>query len=82
MITNEIHKDVPKFECEICGLKLDIKRTNDLIIFAHGEIGNSTGKNHAFREIKQTIYIHKQCMKLLINNKFGKIVRKYFNDSI
>jgi hypothetical protein len=82
MMAKEIHDHIPNFACEICGLKLDENKMKDLIIFARGEIGNEMGQTLAFRESTHTIYIHKQCMKLLINTKFGKLIRNYFNNSI
>ena len=82
MMAKEIHDNIPNFACEICGLKLDENKMKDLIIFSRGEIGNDLKKNLAFRENTHTIYIHKQCMKLLINTKFGKLIRNYFNNSI
>jgi len=82
LIVNEFHNSIPNFACEICGLKLDENKMSDLIIFARGEIGNDQEKSFTFSERTHAIYIHKQCMKLLINTKFGKIVRNYFNNSI
>ena len=82
MIAREIHDNIPNFACKICGLKLDENKMHDLIIYARGEIGNEIEKKFTFRETTHTIYIHKQCMKLLINTKFGKLIRNYFNNSI
>jgi len=81
-MAKDIQNDIPNFACEICGLKLNKNKMSDLIIFARGEIGNDQGKSFTFSERTHAIYIHKQCMKLLINTKFGKIVRNYFNNSI
>lgn len=82
MIADRIHEEVPNFECQICGIKLNRKKMNDLIIFAHGNIGNGMEENAAFKEITQTIYIHKHCMKSLINKKFSNVVREFFSNSI
>ncbi|MFX1274670.1 MAG: hypothetical protein ACFFBP_17860 [Promethearchaeota archaeon] len=80
MISSNLHEEIPHFVCEICGTKLDCNKMNDLFIFARGNIGNDLRQNMAFNELTQRIYIHKQCMKILINKKFSNILQDSYSN--
>jgi len=52
----------------------------DIIIFVHGDIEHNIEEHEAFKEISQTIYIHKNCIKSALNNKYHNIWELLFEN--
>ncbi|MFX1274669.1 MAG: hypothetical protein ACFFBP_17855 [Promethearchaeota archaeon] len=82
VISNRINDHIPNFVCELCGDELTEKEMKDIIIFIHGDIEHDVKESKAFKENMQTIYIHKSCMELILNEKFHSTWKLFFSNSL
>lgn len=73
VLSNGLHELYTYYKCEICGEKFNKNGKKDIIKIAHGDIEHDIQENKAFREKMHTIFIHENCLKLVLNNNFHHI---------